>query len=99
MTSYRVSIDPELKDMAPGYIENRKKELPVLLALSASGDLDALRKAGHKLAGSGGGYGFDRLSELGKELETLARAGDSPGVADCLERLKDYLGNLEIVYE
>lgn len=99
MTSYRVSIDLELKDLAPGYVENRKKELPGLLALSAAGDLDALRKAGHKLAGSGGGYGFDRLSELGKELETLARAGDLPGAAGCLERLKEYLENLEITYE
>lgn len=99
MTSYSVSIDPELKDLAPGYVENRKKELPGLLALSSAGDLDALRKAGHTLAGSGGGYGFDRLSELGKELETLARAGDSPGAAACLARLKDYLENLHIVYE
>lgn len=99
MTPYRVSIDPELKDLVPDYIESRNKELPGLLALSAAGDLDALRKAGHKLAGSGGSFGLDRLSELGKELETLARAGDSPGAAGCLERLKDYLENLHIVYE
>lgn len=99
MASYKVSIDPDLKDLVPGYIGNRKNELPGLLALSAAGDLDALLKAGHKLAGSGGGYGFDRLSELGRELETLSQAGDLPGVAGCLAQLKDYLENLEIVYE
>lgn len=99
MAPYKVSVDPDLKDIVPGYIENRKKELPGLTALYGAGDLDALRKAGHKLAGSGGGYGFNRLSELGKRLETLARAGDLAGVSGCLSALKDYLENLEITYE
>ncbi|MEK7721753.1 MAG: Hpt domain-containing protein [Elusimicrobiota bacterium] len=99
MTFYRVFIAPDLKDLAPEYLEKRKKELPELIALSDSGDFDALRKAGHKLAGSGGGYGFDRLSELGKEMETLAQKGDLPGIAGCLSELKDYLENLRIVYE
>jgi len=99
MASYKVSIDPELKDIAAIYIENRRKELPELAALYGAGDLDALRKIGHKLSGSGGSCGFDRLSELGKELETLAQAGELPGVAGCLDAIKDYLENLEIIYE
>jgi HPt (histidine-containing phosphotransfer) domain-containing protein len=99
MTSYKVSIAQDLKDIVPEYIERRKKEIPGLIALSESGNLDALREAGHKLAGSGGGYGFDQLSAFGKKIETLARAGDLPGVTGCLSELVNYLENLEIVYE
>jgi len=99
MAKYRVSIDKDLEDLVPGYIETRRREVPGLFAFHSAGDLESLRKAGHKLAGSGGGYGFDRLSELGRQVETLAGAGDAAGVAARLEELRDYVENLEIVYE
>ncbi|HBB66517.1 MAG: hypothetical protein A2X28_07660 [Elusimicrobia bacterium GWA2_56_46] len=98
MAKYKVSIDKDLSDIIPGYLETRRREIPELFALHSAGDLESLRKAGHKLSGSGGGYGFDRISELGKQVEALALAGDSAGVAARLAELKDYLENLEIVY-
>jgi HPt (histidine-containing phosphotransfer) domain-containing protein len=99
MAKYRIVVDKDLEDIVPAYLEIRKKELPELNALLAAGSLDELRKAGHKLAGSGGGYGFDRLSEIGQTLEASAQAGDAAAAAVCLAELKDYLGNLEVVYE
>ncbi len=99
MAKYRVSVDKDLQDIVPGYLETRSSELPKLFAFCSAGDLDSLGKAGHTLAGSGGGYGFDRLSELGKQVELLSRAGDAAGVAGRLAELKDYLENLEVVYE
>ncbi|HAN03723.1 MAG TPA: Hpt domain-containing protein, partial [Elusimicrobia bacterium] len=65
----------------------------------AARDLAALGAAGHKLVGAGGGYGFDRLTEIGRKLEDLSRAGDAQGLAGCLAELEDYLQNLEVVYE
>ena len=99
MAKYRVSVDKDMQDIVPGYLEARRREIPELFAFCSAGDLDSLRKAGHKLAGSGGGYGFDRLSELGKQVEMLSRAGDAAGVAARLAELKDYIENLEVVYE
>lgn len=99
MAKYIVNADPDLREIIPGFLKNRGEELPALAALLAAGDLDGLRKAGHKLAGSGGGYGFDRLSELGKALEAAAGAKDAPGAASLLAALKEYLENIEIVYE
>lgn len=99
MAKYRISVDKDLQDIVPVYLETRREEIPELFALHSAGDLEALRKVGHKLSGSGGGYGFDRLSELGKQIETLALAGDAAGVAARLEEIKDYLENLEVVYE
>ena len=99
MAKYKVSIDKDLRDIVPGYLETRRAELPGLLAFHSAGDLESLRKAGHKLAGSGGGYGFDRLSELGKQIETLSQAGAAADLAAPLAELKDYIENLEVVYE
>jgi HPt (histidine-containing phosphotransfer) domain-containing protein len=99
MAKYRVSVDKDLRDIVPAYLETRRREIPELFALHTAGDLEALRKAGHKLAGSGGGYGFDRISDLGKQLETLALAGDAAAVAARLVELRDYIENLEVTYE
>ncbi|OGS14341.1 MAG: hypothetical protein A2285_06620 [Elusimicrobia bacterium RIFOXYA12_FULL_57_11] len=99
MAKYRIGIDKDLQDIVPGYLDNRRRELPELFTFLAGGNLEQLKKAGHRLAGSGGGYGFDRISELGKQLEAQALAGDTAGVAALLEELKDYVENLDIVYE
>lgn len=99
MLKYTVVIDKDLEDIVPGYLESRRAELPLLKAAAAASDLETLRKVGHKLAGSGGGYGFDRLSEVGKALETAAAAGDAPGCSGQLAALEEYLLNLEVSYE
>ncbi|HAU90499.1 MAG TPA: Hpt domain-containing protein [Elusimicrobia bacterium] len=99
MAAYRVSIDPDFRDLVPGYLEKKRGELPAFRAFLAARDLAALGAAGHKLVGAGGGYGFDRLTEIGRKLEDLSRAGDAQGLAGCLAELEDYLQNLEVVYE
>ncbi|MEI7481965.1 MAG: Hpt domain-containing protein [Elusimicrobiota bacterium] len=99
MAKHKVSIDKDLRDIVPGYLEARRRELPELFAFHAAGDLESLRKSGHKLAGSGGGYGFDRISELGKQVEIMSAAGDAAGIAERLSELTDYIENLEIIYE
>jgi len=98
MAKYKVLVDKDLAELIPGYLEARRREIPELFALHSAGDLSSLSKAGHKLAGSGGGYGLDRISELGGQIETLANGGDAAGVAARLAELKEFVENLEIVY-
>ncbi|HNW44265.1 MAG TPA: Hpt domain-containing protein [Elusimicrobiales bacterium] len=98
MAKYKVFVDREIRDLVPGYLENRRREVAELFSFHSAGNFKAIRKAGHRLAGSGGGYGFDRLSELGQQLEELSQAGDAAGVAARLADLKEYLENLEVVY-
>lgn len=99
MGKYRVSVDKSIRDIVPGYLEAKRTELPRLFAFLTAGDLASLRRAGHKLAGSGGGYGFDRISELGTQIEDLSRADNAAGLTEPLTKLRDYIENLEIVYE
>jgi len=99
MPKHRIVVDKDLADIVPAYLELRNTELGQLQALLAAGNLEEMRQIGHKLAGSGGGYGFDRLSVIGKDLENSARAGDAAASAACLAALKAYLEDLEVVYE
>jgi HPt (histidine-containing phosphotransfer) domain-containing protein len=95
----KITIDKDLRELIPSYLKNRNDELPQLAALLAKADYEALRRSGHQLAGSGGGYGFDRISEIGKALESAAREGRAEEIVKLHSELECYLKNLEIVYE
>jgi HPt (histidine-containing phosphotransfer) domain-containing protein len=88
-----------MKGLVPGYLAARRKELPELFSFYVTEDRESLAGAAHKLAATGHSYGLDRLSELGTQIETLSKAGDAAGVSARLSELKDYIENLEVLYE
>jgi hypothetical protein len=51
------------------------------------------------MKGSGGGYGFDTITAIGKALEDAARGADVTTIKKALTDLSYYLGNMDIVYE
>ena len=95
----RVAIDPDLEDLIPGFLENRKKDLDKIRAALSSGDMEDLRSIGHSLKGVGGGYGFDRISEIGAAIESSAKASDLGAIKPQVDDLADYLEHVEVVYE
>jgi HPt (histidine-containing phosphotransfer) domain-containing protein len=64
--------------------------------LLASGDFDELSDVAHKMAGSGGLYGFHLLTELGAALDASARAADRVGGEKHLQELREYLARLRL---
>lgn len=94
-----VSIDPELEDLIPGFLQNRSKDLQMIQDALKDGDADTIRRIGHKIKGSAGGYGFDEMSLLGKDLEEAGKNMDLKMARSSTEKLKEYLEHIEIVYE
>jgi hypothetical protein len=50
------------------------------------------------MKGTGGGYGFPRLTELGAALEDAAKLSDAATVKASLEDLVLYLEKVELVF-
>jgi len=67
---------PELADLAEEYLHNRCRDAEKLRAAASERAFDAARRLGHNIKGSGAGYGFPRISELGAEIERAAARGD-----------------------
>lgn len=63
----------------------------------AKGDFETIRIKGHSMKGSGGGYGFDEITEIGALLEKGAKAVDGVVVGELISRLADYLANIDVV--
>ena len=93
-----IKVDEDLKELFPVYIRSKREELARIPALLKAGDLDAVRIIGHKMRGSGGGYGLDFLTELGGRMESSAEAGDKAALTTQTAELKNFLDSLEIEF-
>jgi HPt (histidine-containing phosphotransfer) domain-containing protein len=94
----RVAIDPDLAELVPGFLENRGKDLVTIRAALDREDFSVIRTLGHRMKGDGGGYGFDRISEIGAAIEQAANRRDKPAIDRQLHTLSDYLAHIEVVY-
>lgn len=98
MAKKLIEIDQDLKDLIPGYIQNRHKELEELNSLLADGDFEAIRSIGHKLKGNAGGYGLDELSLIGADIEKFAELTQKSELAQAFQKIETYLEEIEIVF-
>jgi DNA-binding NarL/FixJ family response regulator len=58
-----VKIDRDLEDLIPGYLEKRLADVTSIREAAGKNDFEMIRVLGHTMKGSGGGYGFDRITE------------------------------------
>jgi hypothetical protein len=93
-----VSIDPELEELVPGFLENRRKDTTALVSAAHTRDLNTVRLLGHRMKGDGGGYGFPEISQIGKALEEAAIKEDWELIAEQTEALTAFLAHVDVVY-
>ena len=91
------TIDPLIADLVPGYMEARRAELVELRECIRQCDLEKLAVIGHRLKGSGAGYGFPDLTRLGAEIEDGATGQDLGRVAEAVRALASYLDKVRWV--
>ena len=95
----RIRIDRDLKDLIPDYLKNRRKDLLDYQQALEKGDFDSIGVLGHSMKGSGGGYGFNDLSSIGRAIEKAAKNKDKESVRKSIIDLTDFLKKLEVVYD
>jgi HPt (histidine-containing phosphotransfer) domain-containing protein len=94
-----VSLDRDIEDLVPGFLDNRRRDIETIENCLASGDYTTIERLGHAMKGSGGGYGFDDITRFGMLIEELARDKNSAGIMDQVDSLARFLDSVEVVYE
>jgi len=94
-----LTIDADLEDLIPGFLENRSRDIVTLRNSLEKNDYEAIKSLGHSLKGVGGGYGFDSITDIGQELENAAKRQAGGEISALIERYDDYLSRIEIHYE
>ena len=102
--SIRIEMPSGLEEIVPGYLADRRQEVLEMMTLLAASDFEQLAGLGHNLKGSGGSYGFPKLTEIGADLEQLASgmgAGALSRRLSALSRrladLKEYLDRVQLI--
>ncbi|NOY69222.1 MAG: PAS domain S-box protein [Deltaproteobacteria bacterium] len=84
--------------LIPRYLDDLRKDASSMESLLKTGGYDGIRKMGHNIKGSGGGYGFNKISEIGKALESAAKDEDRRMAENGVKALLNYLNQVKVVY-
>ena len=93
-----VAVDPDLQDLVPGFLENRRKDAAALDRAAHAKDLNTVRLLGHRMKGDGGGYGFHEISKIGDALERAALKEDWTAIREETADLTAFLAQVDVVY-
>ncbi len=96
-TPITVAVDVDIIDLIPGYLENRWGDVHTIRSALQDGDFETIRRLGHSMKGSGGGYGLDPVTDMGSGLEEAAKAEDADAAWQWLEKLEGFLQRVKVV--
>ncbi len=93
-----IEVDEDLSDLVPGFLARKRGELEAMRDGAVPHDFVEVGRTAHRIKGEGSAYGFDRMSEIGREIEDAAKAGDDRAIATLASGLLDFLDHVEIVF-
>jgi PAS domain S-box-containing protein len=92
-----VRADARLRAVIPEYLESRRVDLRTMLEALERSDHETIRELGHKMHGSGSGYGFPRITEIGAAIESAAREHRADEIRWRVKELSSYLDQVQVV--
>lgn len=95
---YSARVDSDLEELIPGFMDNRRTDIRSIENFLERHDYESIRGIGHMMKGNGAGYGFERISDIGKSLEKAAGEEDSEKISSLLSDLAYYIDTVKIVY-
>lgn len=90
-------VDRTLESLIPRFLDRRRDDTDTIQSLVADGDFETIQSMAHSIKGSGGGYGFEPITDIGAEIETAARDCDGPSVINAARRMRAYIEAVEVV--
>ena len=93
-----VDVDEELSAIAPKFLNNVRRNSPVIAAALARDDFDTIRSLGHNMKGTGSSFGFPQISAMGDELERAAKQHDADSVRSVTANLVRFLDSVDVRY-
>lgn len=79
--------DPDMAELIEMFVAELPERVGALKNAIANQDVDTLRRLSHQLKGAAGGYGFDAITDIARDVEQQVRACDD--VAAVKRRVDD----------
>lgn len=91
-------IDPDLEVLIERFFDNSKKDLVAMREALTSRDYETLARMGHTAKGTGYGYGFRGMGDIGMALEMAAKGVNKTDCEAQIKRLAEYLDSVQVEY-
>ncbi|MDH5415442.1 MAG: Hpt domain-containing protein [Flavobacteriaceae bacterium] len=99
MTIQKIIVSKDFEDYIPEYLEDIQAKVDLIKTISTSKDFTMINEICHKIKGSAGGFGFDKIGEYVTQIENCISGNDLKAIDDILQKIEDHLGTIEVVYE
>ncbi|MDR4469474.1 MAG: Hpt domain-containing protein [Nitrospira sp.] len=93
-----VEISRDLEEIVPIFLKNRAHDLRTIWDALTRQDFGTIQNVGHRLKGDGGGYGFNRITEIGASMEQAAKQKDYSLTEQQILHLEEFLKRVDVVY-
>ncbi len=90
-SSTTVPVSEQVLGLVPHYLASKHKQIEEARESLISRDFGPIRRFGHNLKGTGRGYGFPAIEELGRQIEKAAAEADVDRVAQQLDALHRFV--------
>ena len=94
-----VQVNPRIRDIIERYLAHRGRDAASLLNALDQGAFEHISQVAHDLAGTGGSFGFEVLSTIGRSMERAAANRQTEEIKQLVEELAEYLSRVEVVCE
>ncbi|MEP7274852.1 MAG: response regulator, partial [Betaproteobacteria bacterium] len=94
-----VRLGSSFAELVPGFLQGRRRDINTIAAALERSDYEEVRVLGHNMKGSGAGYGFNRITEIGASLEQAAGRRAPEEIRARAVELERYLDGLHVEYE
>jgi len=91
-------INPELEELMERFFEHSQKDVLTMQAALDAEDFKTLIRLGHTAKGTGYGYGFRGMGDIGVQLELAAKAEDCTRSQTCIDQMAYYLANVTVEF-
>lgn len=95
----RIYADRCLAEIIPLFLANKQLDMAKITACLKEKDYATIEILGHRMKGSGAGYGFLPITEMGGFLEKAAQKHEDGEIERLVCDLSEYLSSVEVVYE
>ena len=96
MEKIHLQVEARLKELVPGFLQNRRRDLERMREALHAGDLAAIRDVGQNIRCFSRVYGLAELTALGDEIQRAADECSTLRILHLQGRLAEYLSRVEL---
>ena len=97
MDLIRLRVKSKSANRIPAYLQNCRQNVIVMSDALDRVDFETVTSLGHQMMGSGGMFGFQTITDIGRSIEQAAESSDSDASRKWVGALSIYLDGVEII--